>query len=373
LEAGAGSLSATAKKGELLVMGSGLSRMDFTIDAEEEIRSADVVFYCLYDSLTKLWINGLRPDAMDLAVLYSERLDRYYTYIQMAEAMLYHVRRGCRVLAIYYGHPGIFAMPAHRAIQIARREGHKAQMRPGISALDYLVADVGFDPAIPGMLNYEATDMLLRQRRLDTSLHVILWQVGVVGEFGYSSQGFKNHGFDLLVNVIEENYGSDWPVINYIASRFPTVEPVIDTHSVGDLRSADVRTRIRSLSTFYIPPKHAMPTDPERSVFLGLTKLGQPVQPPTCAHDNTLYGNLEVEAVRRLADFAVPEHYRAPRATPVADLILLLAEDASLRRRFLSDPEAVLSEGRFAGLTDRAKRLLTIPHTLSMETALAEA
>lgn len=280
--AGAGSSQHVDSTGELLIMGSGLSRLDLTTEAEHEIESADIVFYCMYDSLTKIRILSLRPDAIDLATLYSSNSDRYYTYAQMAEAMLFHVRQSRRVLAVYYGHPGIFATPAHRAIQIARREGYRARMRPGISALDYLVADLGIDPAIPGMLNYEATDMLLRCRRIDPSLHVVLWQVGVVGEFGYSPQGFDNHGFDMLVDVLEGSYGTDWLITNYIASRFPTIEPIVTTHAVGELRSPEVRRTIRSLSTFYIAPKEASATDDHRSMSLGLTKAGQPVQPPVC-------------------------------------------------------------------------------------------
>jgi len=223
------------------------------------------------------------------------------------------------------------------------------------------------------MLNYEASDMLLRRRRIDTSLHVVLWQVGVVGEFGYSSHGFHNRGFGLLVDVLEENYGPDWHVVNYIASRFPTVEPVLESHRIAELRTEEVRQRIRSLSTFYIAPQQAVPTDPERSVDLGVTQPGQPIQPPTRGYDNTRYDELEIDAIRKLRDFQVPSRYREPQSTPVAALMLELSEDASLRHRFLSSPETVLAEERFSGLSDRAKRLLAIPHTLAMETALAEA
>lgn len=371
--AGPGGVPADGKPGELIIIGSGLTRMDFTTEAEHEIRLADVVFFCVYDSLTRLWLSTLRPDAFDLTVLYAPSQDRYHTYMQMAEALLFHVRRGRRVLAIYYGHPGIFATPAHRAIHIARREGHQARMRPGISALDYLIADLGFDPAIPGMLNYEATDMLLRRRRIDPGLHVVLWQVGVVGEFGYAPEGFGNHGFDLLVDVLEETYGGDWPVINYIASRFPNVEPLIETNPISALRSQGLRNNVQSLSTFYLAPQLASATDPERSVTLGLTRAGQPVQPPVCAYDNNQYGEHEHEAVRRLSTFVVPDRYAVPRSTEVAKLLLALSEDSAFRRHFMSDPIDAMTDTRFSGLSDRERKLLSIPHSLAIEKALAEA
>src|SRR5690606_1764871 len=59
-----------ARTGELVILGSGIAHFDFTADAEAEIRSADHVFYCLYDRVTLIWLNRLRPDAFDLKVLY---------------------------------------------------------------------------------------------------------------------------------------------------------------------------------------------------------------------------------------------------------------------------------------------------------------
>jgi hypothetical protein len=371
--AGAGARPSEDVKGELLIIGSGLSRMDFTAEAEGEILAADVVFYCVYDSLTQVWLLELRPDALDLTVLYTQKIDRYHTYMQMAEAMLFYVRRGRRVLAIYYGHPGIFATPAHRAIHIAKREGHRAQMRPGISALDYLVADLGFDPAIPGMINFEATDMLLRKRRIDPSLHVVLWQVGVVGEFGFSPGGFANRGFDLLIDTLEATYGKDWPIVNYIASRFPNVAPLIEEHTIGAMRTPEARRNVQALSTFYISPQIASATDPDRSVALNLTKLGEPVQPPVRTYDNNQYGEHEIEAIRLLSDFDLTDRFAVPHTTAVTRLLIALSEDVSLRRSFIMDAEAVLQEDRFSDLSDRAKKLLCIPHPAAIETALSEA
>jgi hypothetical protein len=359
-------------RGELLVIGSGISLLDFTREAEAEILAADRVFHCLYDSVTLDWLLERRPDALDLRLLYNGHTARYFTYVQMAEVLLHYVRRGEKVLAIYYGHPGVFATPAHRAIQIARREGHRAQMRPGISALDYLIAEVGFDPAIPGMVNYEATDMLLRRRRIDTTLHVVLWQVGVVGEFGFSVGGFENRGFDILVDALEQAYGADWPVTHYIASQFVSVDAVIERFPIGDLRNPEVRRRINALSTFYLEPRDAVATDEERSVALGLTREGEPVQPPERAYDNARYGALEADAIRQLEQFAPPDGYALPRSSPAMAFMRALSEDADLRRRFREDPDAVLRDARFSELSDRARRLLAIPHTVAIDRALAE-
>lgn len=359
-------------RGNLVVLGSGLAHVDLTIDTEPEVRSADHVFYCIYDRVTQVWLNRLRPDAYDLTLLYDPGIDRYYTYMRMAEALLYYVRQGKKVVAIYYGHPGIFAMPAHRAIAIARSEGHRARMRPGISALDHLVADVGFDPALPGLLSFEATDMLLRQRRIDPSLHLVIWQVGVVGEFGFDPGGFGNRGYDLLVAALERVYPPEWEVTHYIAPQYIGLDPLMERHPIGGLRDPQVRARINPLSTFYIEPYLAIATDPEQSVNLGLTRRDQNVHPPTRRYQNNGYGEQELAAVRSFAEFAPSVHYSLPRATPGVDFLLALSREPALQERYHRDAAEVLADARFADLSDRSRRLLAMAHPLAINKCIAE-
>jgi hypothetical protein len=155
-----------AQPGELVIIGSGIDSIGFSLGDEALIANADKVLYCVADPATVVWLRQLRPDALDLYVLYADDKVRYTTYMEMAEAQLYWVRQGLRVVVIFYGHPGIFVLSTHRAIQIARREGHRAVMRAGVSALDTLCADLGVDPSHPGLQTHEATDCLIRRRRI---------------------------------------------------------------------------------------------------------------------------------------------------------------------------------------------------------------
>ena len=102
--------------------------------------------------------------------------------------MLREVRKGHHVLGVFYGHPGVFVSPTHRALALASKEGYYAKMLPGISAEDYMFADLDFDPSVYGCMTCEASELLLRNRRLNPSTHNIIWQVGSVGintmEFG---------------------------------------------------------------------------------------------------------------------------------------------------------------------------------------------
>ena len=98
---------------------------------------------------------------------------RIETYYQMAESMLHPLRHGQKVVTIYYGHPGFFVYASHRAVRIAHKQGLKAKMLPGVSALDCLFADLGVDPSYPGLQVLEATDFLVRNRKILTDGHVV--------------------------------------------------------------------------------------------------------------------------------------------------------------------------------------------------------
>lgn len=107
-------------------MGSGINCVSqFTFEAVSHIKSADKVLYCVTNAATAVYIRELCPDALDLRVFYDNDKPRHATYIQMSEACLYFARQGSNVVAVFYGHPGVFVLPSHRAIQIAQKEGNQ--------------------------------------------------------------------------------------------------------------------------------------------------------------------------------------------------------------------------------------------------------
>lgn len=343
--------------GELIVLGSGIETVGFTDTDINLIRDADHVFYCVADPATNVWIKSLRPDAYDLYVLYDDNKLRYYTYMQMTEAMLHFVRQGQRVIAIFYGHPGIFVLSTHRAIKIARREGHRATMRASISALDTLCADLGVDPSQPGMQTFEATDMLIRKRQLDPGLHVVLWQVGLIGELGYRRQGYLNHGFSLFLDYLENIYGTNQVVINYIGSRYPGLPPLIDEQTIGSLRDPEKQTRVTGISTFYLPPTQVRVCDTEMLTKLGLLKPGNPVHTPSSPlRQIDHYGPREMKAFDLFSNFRVPLGYQWQSDTAGARFILALRNNHHLRRQYLQSPDQAVTS--WPGLNNKERQLL---------------
>lgn len=340
-----GLLTPPERPGWLTVIGSGIETAGFTRADEALLRDADVVLYCVADPATVVWLKSLRPDAYDLYVLYDDSKKRYVTYMQMSEAMLHFVRQGLHAVVVFYGHPGVFVLSTHRAIEIARREGHHAAMRAAVSALDTLCADLGVDPSQPGMLTFEATDMLIRRRRPDTGLHLVLWQVGLIGELGYRRGGFLNRGFSLLLDYLEEHYGPDHVVVNYVGSRYPGFEATVERHSIAELREPANQERVSAISTFYLAPRHVVPADPDVLIQLGLLAPGQtPAVPAGPLRNIAAYGPREMAAFDDFARFTVPAEYHWQRDTAAARFLLALSERPALRRAYEADPGATVDE-----------------------------
>jgi len=222
------------------------------------IEKADVVFAATSDGVIELWLTQMHADVRSLQPLYREGQSRATTYRHMVEVMLTEVRAGKQVCGAFYGHPGVFAWPAHKAIEIARSEGYPAHMEPGVSAEDCLYADLGLDPGKFGCQHYEASQIMLYRRRIDPSAYLILWQVGVAGDQSLTRFSTGSAYRQVLVDVLMRDYAREHPVIVYEAATLPTSSPKILHLQLHKLPSTDISMH----ATLVIPPIKTLEPDP---------------------------------------------------------------------------------------------------------------
>ena len=178
------------------------------------------------------------------------------------------VRSGSEVCVAYYGHPGIFVAPSHKAIALARSEGYEARMLPAVSSLDCLFCDLGVDPAT-GCQILEATDLLLRRRKIDVHSHTVVWQIAATGDLGFSFKGYDGRNFPALVECLLKLYPLDHEVIVYEAAQYSVCEPTMVRVPLRDLPLQ----RITGVSTLYLPPKVKAPVYIPMLERLGLTNI----------------------------------------------------------------------------------------------------
>jgi len=257
-----------SKAGSLACVGIGMTLgSHLTPLARDYIQKAEVVFTALSDGIIEMWIGGMNADVRSLQTFYREGKSRMQTYREMVEAMLTEVRAGKRVCAAFYGHPGVFAWPTHKAIEIARSEGFSAHMEPGVSAADCLYADLGFDPGKYGCQHYEASQFMFNRRCLDTGAYLILWQVGLSGDQSLARFSTGAAYRQVLVDVLHRDYPLHHEVILYQAATLPTFQPKIIRLPLEQLPAAHADMHF----TLVVPP--AQPLQPDQEIRERLSTL----------------------------------------------------------------------------------------------------
>ena len=254
-------------RGSLTVVGTGIRMgVHLTPEARAAIDASDEFFHLGADALADQWLFGLHPRSASLRSEYNVGEAREAIYERMVERILTAVRKGRRVTAAFYGHPGVYVRPSHEAIRRARAEGHEARMLPAISAEDCLFADLGVDPAATGCVSYDATDFLLRPPVIDAASSLLLWQIIVIGDPNAVAEP-RLDNVPVLVERLAEVYPKEHEVVTYEASPYPVGEAVIERLPLGDLPKA----RLTPLSTLYVPPAIERAFDHEMAVRLGFS------------------------------------------------------------------------------------------------------
>jgi len=237
----------------LTIVGTGIrAGLQTTPESLICIRQASKVLFLVADLLTQAWITKINPKAESMQHLYKKGKYRLDIYNEIVDTILSNVRKQKDVCVVFYGHPGAFVYPAHEAIRLARKEGFKARMLPGVSAEDNLCADLGVDPGVAGAQSYEATNFVLNKYRFDPSAGLILWQIGLFG-YAYWDPQYKGNPEALkeLVEYLKEFYKADHEVVLYEASEFPLGNARVQRLSLAQLPE----TTISGVATLYIPPK----------------------------------------------------------------------------------------------------------------------
>jgi uncharacterized protein YabN with tetrapyrrole methylase and pyrophosphatase domain len=256
------------RRGSLVCVGVGMTLgSHITPLSRSYIEKADVVFTALSDGIIELWLAKMNPDVRSFQSLYREGKSRADTYREMVDAMLTEVRAGKQVCGAFYGHPGVFALPPHKAIAIAREEGYRAHMEPGVSAEDCLYADLGFDPGRYGCQHFEASQFMFYRRRIDPSAYLILWQIGLAGDQSFARFSTGEQYRQVLVDILARDYDLSHEVIIYRAATLPMHEPRMERLPLGKLPIADVGMH----ETLVIPP--ARPLEPDLSIRERLSAL----------------------------------------------------------------------------------------------------
>lgn len=281
-----------AATGRLVCVGLGMTLgAHLAPRARSCIEQADVVFAAVSDPVVELWLQQLHADVRSLQPYYAEGKSRHDTYAQMVAAILDQVRAGRSVCGAFYGHPGVFALAPHQAIEQARSEGFPAHMEPAISAEDCLYADLGIDPGRHGCQHFEASQLLFYQRRIDPSAVLVLWQAGLVGDRSHRRYGTSPAYRQLLVERLQRDYPAGHPVTLYEAATLAIQPPRIEVVALADLAGAQLRLQ----TTLVLRPAMALQPDAVMLARLARLDAGQAAHDPASPSTHPATGVHHVE------------------------------------------------------------------------------
>jgi uncharacterized protein YabN with tetrapyrrole methylase and pyrophosphatase domain len=254
--------------GSLVCVGTGMTLgAHISPIARSHIEQADLVFSLMANGFAEKWLGEMNSDVRSLQSHYQESKNRNIIYNEMVDTILIEVRKGNKVVTAFYGHPGVFACVSHRAIKRAKLENLPATMEPGISAEDCLYADLGIDPGKSGCMHYETSQFMFYKRNIDTSAHLILWQVALAGDKSLSKFATNRAYIQVLIDLLLEHYPSDHQVILYQAKSI-AIEPMrADTILLTEL----VDVELFMQTTLVIPPCTQM--QPNEALLAKLAQL----------------------------------------------------------------------------------------------------
>ena len=213
----------------------------------------------------------LNKNVVSLMDLYAEGKSRVNTYRQMTSRIVDAVHEGKDVCAAFYGHPGVFVTPSHKAITQLKAEGYDAYMEPGISAEDCLIADLGIDPGMTGCQTFEASQFLFYKHTIDPTCMIILWQIGIAGEHSLrtSLPDKCQPGLEVLTSIFLKDYPADHEVILYEAATLPILPPRIERMPLSELAEC----KPTAISTLVIPSRGRPDIDHETLAKFGITAV----------------------------------------------------------------------------------------------------
>jgi len=168
-------------RGSLVLVGAGVHFPDqLTAEALDALASSRMVLTIVPDVVLRALPATLREKCTPLWHLYEPNRKRAENYRTVIEAVMSALKEGGKISWLTPGHPLVFDSVSEGLRARAHAEGVSVEIVPGISCIDTVLADVGYEPA-NGLVVHEATAVVEQGIALDPRLATILLQLGVFG------------------------------------------------------------------------------------------------------------------------------------------------------------------------------------------------
>jgi len=183
---------------------------------------------------------------------YGESGSRVTGYHRAAAAVIDAAMTDGPVVYLTHGHPLVFCYSAFLIRDLAGLLDLSVELLPGISSMDSLFADLWLDPGVGGIQMFEATDLLLRRRRLAPDVPALIWQVGNLETRLYTTRTSRPARMVRFRDWLLQTYPPAHPVTACYASPHPAAGPQRWTFPLSEI--ATHAAALHPGITLYVPP-----------------------------------------------------------------------------------------------------------------------
>jgi uncharacterized protein YabN with tetrapyrrole methylase and pyrophosphatase domain len=252
------------------IVGTGIvGTHQLTREVEEVIRRCTHTFVIDSGYGSPEYLETLCPEVTELKSLYKPGRDRLHTYHRMAAEVVSAAMAKAPVCLATYGHPWVYCYPTTLITRAAPLLGLHVEVFPGVSSFDTLLVDLGTDIALSGIQMYEATDLLLRRRPIQSDVTCVIWQPTVVGDPTYHTEPYTADQFTPLQEYLLRFYPADHAAAIVTTKTYPLTRSVVQRLQLGNL--AVELQRAPKVGTLYIPPLSERPVEDTELLKVMLT------------------------------------------------------------------------------------------------------
>jgi uncharacterized protein YabN with tetrapyrrole methylase and pyrophosphatase domain len=245
---------------DIAIVGLGITGVhQITHEAEETLRRCRRVFAADSTPGVLDYLRTVSPDVVDLTGHFHPGTHRVGSYQAIASEVVAAAMETAPVCFATYGHPKMYSYPTVLIQRAGAILDLRVRVLPGVSFLDTLLADLGIDPGFDGLQIYEATDLLVRRRPLQTDVACVIAQAPVVANPGQGAAPGDSRNAVRLQDYLLGFYPPDHDVVIVVSKTHPLLEPLLQQTKVGQL--ASILATASQSGTLYIPPVRRRPVE----------------------------------------------------------------------------------------------------------------
>ena len=238
-----------------------------TLETMEALRSANAIYH-LSDRHRELC--DINPNTHDLSEVYLQPgKRRAEIYDNLASYVVDAASKQASIVLALDGNPMFFSDISWKTVAVARQRGLRVEVLPGVSSIDVLPGQLGFDPGDLGLQIFEATQLVLYQMPINAYSSSLVLQVGYFFQHVTTVPPTRQQGaYDRLTKHLQRFFPDDHPAIFIHSAYSREARTVVFSTSVVSID--DCRNEIKPGMTLYLPRIGVPAISPEWKREIGL-------------------------------------------------------------------------------------------------------